>query len=48
MIKKIRAYRDKYRKIAKNSEYISVGQVLNDLYQLELDVRLSRIPKDKR
>lgn len=48
MIKEIKKLRDKYRKIAKNSEYVSVGQVLNDLYQLEQEVRLKRIPKDDR
>ena len=48
MIKEIRKLRDKYRKISKNSEYVSIGQVLNDLYHLEQEVRLKRIPKDER
>ena len=48
MIKEIQKYRDKYRKISKHSEYISVGDILNDLYRLEMEARLKRIPKDKR
>lgn len=48
MITEIRKYRDKYRKISKNSEYVSVVQVLCDLHQLEQEVRLKRIPKNKR
>ena len=48
MIKEIRKYRDKYRKISKNSEYVSVVEVLCDLYHLEQDARLKRIPKNER
>lgn len=48
MIKEIRKYRDKYRKISKNSEYVSVTEILCDLYRLEQEARLKRIPKNKR
>jgi len=48
MIKEIKKLRDKYNKIAKHSEYVSVGDVLCDLYHLEQDARLKRIPKWKR
>jgi len=48
MIKEIRKLRDKYEKISKNSEYVSIGGVLNDLYQLEQEARLKRIPKNER
>ena len=48
MIKEIRKIRNKYNKIAEHSEYVSVGDILCDLYHLEQDARLKRIPKDKR
>ena len=48
MIKEIRKIRDKYNKIAKHSEYVSVVDVLCDLYHLEQDARLKRIPKSER
>ena len=48
MIKEIQKIRDKYRKIAKHSEYVSVQEVLCALYHLEQDARLKRIPKWKR
>ena len=48
MIKEIRKIRDKYNKIAKHSEYINIAEILRDLYRLEQDARLKRIPKDQR
>jgi len=48
MITEIKKIRDKYDKIAKHSEYVPVVEVLNDLYHLEQDARLKRIPKDRR
>jgi len=48
MIKIIRKLRDKYEKIAKHSEYVSVQDVVVDLHRLELDARLARTPKNKR
>lgn len=48
MIKAIRKLRDKYRKIAKHSEYVAVGDILSDLYHLEQDFRIMRIPKSER
>lgn len=48
MITEIKKLEAKYQKIAKRSEYVSVGEVLNDLYRLKQGVRLKRIPKDQR
>lgn len=48
MIKIIRRFRDKYRKISKHSEYVSVSEILNDLYRLEQEYRLKQIPKNER
>lgn len=48
MIKIIEKYEEKYRAIAKNSEYVCVGDILNDLYRLKQEARLKRIPKSKR
>ena len=48
MIKEIKRLETKYRAIAKRSEYVPIGDVLNDLYHLQQDARLKRIPKDRR
>jgi len=48
MIKEIKVLRKKYQTIAKHSEYISINDVLCDLYHLEQDARLKRIPKSER
>ena len=48
MIKEIRKYRDKYEKISKHSEYVSVNDILCDLYRLEQEARLKRVPKSER
>ena len=48
MIKEIKALQKKYQIIAKHSEYVGVYNLLNDLYHLEQDARLKRIPKSKR
>ena len=48
MIKIIRRYAEKYRKISKHSEYISVTEVMNDFYRLEQEARLKRIPERLR
>lgn len=48
MIKIIRELQDKYRKIAKHSEYVNVQEILVDLHRLEQNIRLMRIPKSKR
>jgi len=34
--------------MAKNSEYVSIGQVEQDLYILETEARLKRLPKNER
>lgn len=39
----------KYTEMLKaNTEYVSVGQVVNDLYHLIQDLRIKRIPKHLR
>ena len=48
MIKEIRKLREKYKEMSKNSEYVSIGQVENDLYQLESEARIKRLPKNER
>ena len=48
MIKEIKQLRKKYREMAKKSEYVSIGQVENDLYRLESEARLKGLPKDER
>jgi len=39
MIKLIKRLREKYQGMMKDSEYVSLGQVVSDLYQLELEKR---------
>ena len=49
MIKEIQRLLDQYKYMAKQgAEYVSVGQVTNDLYQLLQQCRLRRIPKNER
>lgn len=48
MITEIKKIEAKYRAIAKHSEYVSVQEILVDLYRLEQEARLKRIPKDQR
>lgn len=48
MIKIIKQIKKKYQNIGKNSEYVPVGQVINDLHYLEREARLKRIPKSER
>lgn len=48
MITEIKKLEAKYRAIAKHSEYVSVGDVLCDLYHLQQDARIKRIPKSQR
>ena len=48
MIKEIKRLSKKYQAIAKHSEYVSVAEILCDLYRLTLHARLMRIPKDER
>ena len=48
MIKVIRRYAEKYRKISKHSEYVNVTEVMNDFYRLEQEARLKGIPKRLR
>lgn len=48
MIKEIKKVQDKYQQMMKTSEYVSIGQVVNDLYQLIQEARIKRIPKNKQ
>lgn len=48
MIAEIKKLEAKYRAIAKHSDYVSVGDILNELYRLKQDVRLKRISKNQR
>ncbi len=48
MIAEIQALLKKYKVIQKNSEYVSVPQVTNDLYSLLQTCRLKRLPKEER
>lgn len=48
MIKIIKQVYNKYAKISKRNEYVSINQVLNDLYYLEQEARLKSLPKHLR
>ena len=48
MIREIKTLCAKYQEMQNKSEYVSIGQVVNDLYRLLGDARLKRIPKDER
>jgi hypothetical protein len=48
MIKDIREVKEKYDALRRNAEYVDIGQVINDLYQLMQTARLKRIPKKER
>lgn len=48
MIKELKQVMRKYMDMQKTSEYVSVGQVVNDLSQLIGDARVKRLPKDER
>jgi hypothetical protein len=48
MIKELKAVKKKYEQLQRTSEYVDIGQVVNDLYYLIQDQRLKRIPRDER
>ena len=48
MIKEIKKVQDKYQKMMKTSEYVAIGQVVNDLYELIMEAKIKRIPKNER
>jgi hypothetical protein len=48
MIKDIKKLLEKYKDIGKRHEYIFVGHVVDDLYQLLREARIKRIPKRLR
>ena len=49
MITEIERLEKKYQAFAKyDGRYISIVEVLRDIYQLKQDARLKRIPKDQR
>ena len=47
MIRELEKYLKKYNEIAKNSEYVSVAQVTDDLYRLIMEARLKDSKKRK-
>jgi hypothetical protein len=49
MIREIKKIQEKYIRLQKkNIEYVSIGEVTNDLYQLIREIRLKRLPKLER
>ena len=48
MIKELKAALKKYEEMSRNSEYVSIAQVKNDLFRLMMEARLKRIPKSER
>ena len=48
MIKEIKILIEKYKQILKNSDYVSVVEVGQDLYNLLGDARIKRLPKNER
>lgn len=48
MITEIKRLEAKYQAIAKHSEYVNVAEILLDLYRLQMEARLKRIPKNQR
>jgi len=48
MIKELQKFMNKYKRMAKNSEYVSIGQVVNDLHYLMQEARIRRLPKSER
>lgn len=48
MITEIKSLLERYKLIQKGSEYIAIGQVINDLHALQMECRLKRIPKNER
>ncbi len=48
MIRELTKFLEKYKDMSKRSEYVSVGQVVNDLHYLVQEARLKRLPKNER
>ena len=48
MIKELKVMQKKYQEMSKGSEYVSLGQVVNDLHYLIVEARLKRLPKNER
>jgi hypothetical protein len=48
MVKELKKMLEKYTVMSKKSEYVSISQVLNDLYYLTQEARLKRLPKRMR
>lgn len=47
-MKEVKILLDKYQEMSKKSEYVSLGQVVNDLHGLLQELRIKRLPKDER
>ena len=48
MIKELKQVLEKYKRIKKTSEYVSVAEVVNDVYALIQDQRIKRLPQKER
>lgn len=48
MIKEIKQLIKKYKEISRNYDSVTVHQILSDLYRLESEARIKRIPKNER
>jgi len=48
MIKEIKLLLEKYKKMQQHFEYVSIGQVTQDVHRLLQDARIKRIPKSER
>ena len=48
MIKELKRILNKYMEMRKNSEYVSIEEVVNDLYYLIQSQRIKRLPKSER
>ncbi len=48
MIKELKQMQEKYKQIAKMSDYVSTQEVVSDIYYLIKDARLKRTPKGER
>jgi hypothetical protein len=47
-MKEVKQLLKKYMEMARKSEYVSIGQVTNDLSQLLGELRIKRLPKSER
>jgi len=48
MIKELKKYMKKYQDMRRKSEYVDIGQVVQDFYTLIGEARIKRLPKNER